>query len=96
MYGYKYPVVQMVKNPPASGGDARDLGSVPSFGGSPREGMGNPHQCSCLENSKDKGAWWSTIHGVTKNQTQLSEYACTCVYINIYLQVCILDHSGMT
>ena len=43
-----------------------------------------------------EGAWWSTIHGVTKIQTQLSEYACTCVYINIYLQVCILDHSGMT
>ena len=56
MYGYIYLVVQMVKNPPASGGDARDVGSVPSFGGSLREGMGNPHQCSCLENSTDRGS----------------------------------------
>ena len=26
----------------------------------------------CLENPMDKGAWWATVHGVTKNQTQLA------------------------
>ena len=33
------------------------------------EGNGNPFQCSCLENSMDRGAWWATIHGVTNSQT---------------------------
>ena len=32
-------------------------------------GNGNPFQCSCLENSMDRGAWWATIHGVTNSQT---------------------------
>ena len=44
------------KEPPASGEDARDVGSIPSLGGSPREGKGSPHQCSCLENSMDRGS----------------------------------------
>ena len=29
---------------------------------------------SCLENPMDRGAWWVTVHGVTKSQTQLSTY----------------------
>ena len=37
------------------------------------EGNGIPLQCSCLENPVDRGAWQATVHGVTKNQTQLSE-----------------------
>ena len=36
------------------------------------EGNDNPLQCSFLENFMDRGAWWATIHGVAKNQTQLS------------------------
>ena len=39
---------------------------------SPGEGHGNPLQYSCLENLMDKGAWWATVHGVTKSQTRLS------------------------
>ena len=38
-------------------------------------GNGNPLQYSCLENSMDRGAWWATVHGVTKSQTQLSNWA---------------------
>ena len=34
----------------------------------PGEGNGNPLQCSCLENSMDRRAWWATVHGVTKSQ----------------------------
>ena len=34
---------------------------------SPGEGHGNPLQCSCLENSMDRGAWWATVHVVTKS-----------------------------
>ena len=33
---------------------------------------GNPLQYSCLENSKDRGAWWAIVHGVAESGTQLS------------------------
>ena len=33
---------------------------------SPGERNGNPLQYSCLENSTDRGAWWATVHGITK------------------------------
>ena len=39
---------------------------VPGLGSSPGEGNGNPLQCSCLENPMDKGAWWATVHVVSK------------------------------
>ena len=35
------------------------------------EGNGNPLQCSCLENPRDRGAWWAAIYGVTESQTWL-------------------------
>ena len=35
------------------------------------EGNGNPLHCSCLENPRDKGAWWAAIYGVPQSQTQL-------------------------
>jgi len=53
-------------NLPANAGGTRDAGSVPGFGRSPREGIGNPFQYSCLGNIMDKGAWWATVHGATK------------------------------
>ena len=59
----------MVKNPPANAGDT---GSVPGSGRSPEVGNDKPLQYSHLENSMDRGAWRATVHGVTKNQTQLS------------------------
>ena len=62
----------MVKNPPANAGDARNMGSIPGLGRFPKGGHGNPLQDSCLENPMDRGAWWATVHGVTKNGTQLS------------------------
>ena len=30
-------------------------------------------QCSCLENSMDRGAWWATVHGAVESQTRLSD-----------------------
>ena len=57
----------MVKNPPASAGDVRDMGSNPGLGRSPGGGNGNPLQYSCLENSLDRGAWQATVHGVTES-----------------------------
>ena len=49
--------------------NAGDLGSIPGSRRSPGEGNGNPLQCSCLENPMDGGAWWATVHGVTKSWT---------------------------
>ena len=50
-----------------------DLGLIPVSGRSLGEGNGNPLQYSCPEKSMDKGAWEATVHGVAKNQTQLSD-----------------------
>ena len=38
------------------------------------EGNGNPLQCSCPENPRDRGAWWAAVHGVAKSQTRLSDF----------------------
>ena len=35
------------------------------------EGNGNPLQCSCLENPRDRGAWWAAVYGVAQSRTQL-------------------------
>ena len=51
---------------------AGDVGSTPGLGRSPREGNGNSLQYSCLGNPIDRGAWWATVHGVTKSGTGLS------------------------
>ena len=36
------------------------------------EGNGNPVQCSCLENPRDRGAWWAAVYGVAQSWTQLN------------------------
>ena len=41
------------------------------------EGNGNSLHYSCLENPVDGGAWWATVHGVTKSRTHISDQACT-------------------
>ena len=53
----------MVKNQLAN---AEDMGSVPGWGRSPGEGNGNMLQDTCLGNPMDRGAWWATVHWVTK------------------------------
>ena len=49
----------------------RQIGRVALIYG---EGKGTPLQYSCLENPMDGGAWWAAVHGVSKSQTQLSEF----------------------
>ena len=44
----------------------RTCGLIPGSGRSPGEGNGKPLRYSCLGNSMDRGAWQSTVHGVTK------------------------------
>ena len=50
-----------------------DPGLNPGLGRSPGEGQGNPLQYSCLENPMDRGAWWATVHVVTKSWTRLND-----------------------
>ena len=64
----------VVKNPPANTGDSRNMGWISGSGRSPG-GNGNPLQYSCLGNSMGRGAWWTTVHGVTKSQIKLSKKA---------------------
>ena len=60
-----------VKNPPANAGDVRDAGLIPGSGRSPGGGHGNPLQCSGLEKSMDRGAWWAIVLRVAKSQIRL-------------------------
>ena len=60
--------------------NAGELGSIPELGKSSGEGNGTPRQYSCLENPMDGGAWWATVHGVTKSWTQLSDFTFTFTY----------------
>ena len=47
----------------------RDVGSIPGSGRSLEGGHGNLLQYSYLENPKERGAWWATVHRVTKSWT---------------------------
>ena len=49
--------------------NAGNLGSIPGLGRCPGGGHGNLLQHFCLENPMERGAWWATVHGVTKSQT---------------------------
>ena len=35
--------------------------------------MANPLQCSCLENPRDRGAWWAAVYGVAQSGTRLKQ-----------------------
>ena len=61
----------VVKNP-STNADARDVSLIHGSGKSLEVGNGNLFQNTCLGKPVDRGAWWATVHGVTKSQTQLS------------------------
>ena len=63
-----FPGGTVVKNLPVNAKDTGDESSVTGWGRSPGVGRGNQLQYSCLENATDRGAWWATVHGVTKNR----------------------------
>ena len=68
----------VVKNPPSNAGDARDMGSITGSGISHGEGNDTPLQYPCLENPINRGAWWTTIHGVLK-EADATMHACIVV-----------------
>ena len=58
------------------------------------EGNGDPLQCSCLENPRDRGAWWAAVYGVTQSRTQLKWLGSNRRFVKIsffYLLYMILN-----
>ena len=68
-FAYVFPGGASSKESASNAGDIRDVGLIPGLGRSPGGGHGNPLQYSCPGNSLDRGAWWATVHRVTKSQT---------------------------
>ena len=71
----RFPGGALVKNLPASAGEPRAkfdpwVGKIPW-----RRAWQNPLQCSCLENSMDRGAWRAALHGIGKHWTQLGMHS---------------------
>ena len=69
-------MAHLVKNLPTvqeTAYNAGDGGMTPRLGRSPGDGNENPFQYSFLENPIDREAWWTTVHGVAKSWTQLSD-----------------------
>ena len=62
------------------------------------EGNGNPLQCSCLENPRDRGAWWAAVYGLAQSWTRLKQLSSSSWTIknarefqkNIYF--CFIDY----
>ena len=44
------------------------------------EGNDNTLQCSCLENPRERGAWWAAVHGVAQSQTRLNRQAAAAAH----------------
>ena len=55
------------------------------------EGNGTPFQYSCLENSMDRGAWWATVHGVSKSRTRLSDFTFTLSILRIIIPILFIE-----
>ena len=80
-----FPDGSGVKNPPIKTGNAGDAGLIPGWENSLGQVHDNPLQCSCLENSMDRG-----VRGVAKSWTWLRAH--THVYLSRYtLYMCVLQ-----
>ena len=59
---------------------------------------GNPLQCFCLENPRDKGAWWAAVYGVTQSRTRLkwlSSSSSMDLTFQVPIQYCSLQHQTL-
>ena len=82
IYFHTFPIIVLnvlpcwlsSKESTCNAGDAIDAGLIPESGRSPGGGNGNPLQYSCRENPMDRGAWWATVHRVTKSWTRLNTH----------------------
>ena len=75
IYHLEFPRCLRGKEPT---GQVGDTNLIPGSGRSPGGGNSKPLQYSWEDNPMDRGAWWATIHGVTKSQRQLNEVAQSC------------------
>ena len=57
--------------------NAGDLGLIPGSGRYPGEGNGHPLQCSCLQQSMERGVWWATVHGNHKESDSTEQLTHT-------------------
>ena len=76
-------MAQLVKNPPANSGEAKDIGLIPGSGSSHGEGNGNPLQHSLLENSMDRGVRQATVHGGHKESDMTKQHPQGCTSQNL-------------
>ena len=76
IYLWASQVAPVVKTLPANIGDKRDTSSICGSGRFPEEKNENPLQYSYLEHPMDRGAWCTTVHGVTK-ELDLTEWLNT-------------------
>ena len=67
---------------PANSGDIRDMGWIPGLERSSGGVQGNPFQYSCQEKPMDRGAWWATVHRVTKSRTRLKQLSTLTSFEN--------------
>ena len=70
-------MVPVVKNLPANAGDTKDAGSNLGQEDCPEEGMATHSSIFAWRIPMDRGAWWATLHGITKSWTQLSDLTYT-------------------
>ena len=60
------------------------------------ERNGNPLQCSCLENPRDRGAWWAAVYGIAQSRTRLKRLSCSsskrCPCPNPQKNFCMLPY----
>ena len=54
---------------------------VPNYSPSDGEGNGTPLQYSCLENPRDRGAWWAAVSGVAQSRTRLKRLSSSKVHL---------------
>ena len=52
------------------------------------EGNGHPLQCSCLENPRDRGAWWAAVYGVTQSRTRLKQLSSSSSMLFSVTKLC--------
>ena len=84
-----------VKSSLVNAGDSRDESFISGSGRSPLEGNGNPLQDSCLGNSVDGGAWWATVHGVTKTHTHIHTHRVMTSKFIFNLSSCLMNSKGI-
>ena len=84
----------MVKNLPATAGDATDAGSICGSGRAPGEGNGNPLQDSCLEKSHGQRSLVGYSPWGCRSWTQLSDYTTAIIEISCaYICMCTQKHA---